>query len=61
MGEGGAASPATVARAQSLAIAQLARQIAVLGGPGNSLRTSSAPPSNIDDIFSQPLPPLEGS
>ncbi|MTH78109.1 PqiC family protein [Paracoccus aestuariivivens] len=59
--EAGKATPATVARTQSLAIAQLARQIAVLGGPGNSIRTSSPPPSSMDDIFSQPLPPIGDS
>ncbi|MDS9466899.1 PqiC family protein [Paracoccus sp. MBLB3053] len=59
--EGGKASPATVARAQSVAIAQLARQIATLGGPGDSLRTSAPASSSMDDIFSQPLPPLDGS
>ncbi len=53
--------PGTIARAQSQAITQLARQIAVLGGPGRSVRTSSAPVPRMDDIFSQPLPPLEGS
>ena len=53
--------PGTIARAQSQAIAQLARQIAQLGGPGRSIRTSSAPVPRLDDIFSQPLPPLEGS
>ena len=53
--------PGAIARAQSQAIAQLARQIAVLGGPGRSVRTSSAPVPRIDDIFSQPLPPLEDS
>ncbi|WP_134679622.1 PqiC family protein [Paracoccus ravus] len=61
MSGGEDASPAAVARAQSQAIAQLARQIAVLGGPGSALRTSSPPPAAMDDIFSQPLPPLEGS
>ena len=55
------ATPAAVARAQSLAIAQLARQIAVLGGPGNAIRTSAPATPRFDDIFSQPLPPLEGS
>ncbi|MCV2448919.1 membrane integrity-associated transporter subunit PqiC [Paracoccus sp. DMF] len=55
------AGPAAVARAQSQAIAQLAGQIATLSGPGRSIRTSSAPVPRIDDIFSQPLPPLEGS
>lgn len=58
---GDKASPAAIARGQSLAIAQLARQIAVLGGPGTSLRTTAAPMPRLDDIFSQPLPPLEGS
>ncbi|AVI58314.1 hypothetical protein A6J80_10320 [Paracoccus yeei] len=58
---GGEATPAAVARAQSLAIAQLARQIAVLGGPGNAIRTSAPATPRFDDIFSQPLPPLEGS
>ena len=53
--------PGTIARAQSQAITQLARQIAVLGGPGRSVRTSSTPVPRMDDIFSQPLPPLEGS
>ncbi|SMO74766.1 PqiC family protein [Paracoccus laeviglucosivorans] len=52
-------TPAIIARAQSQAISQLARQIAVLGGPGNSVRTSSSAP-RMDDIFSQPLPPLDG-
>lgn len=62
LGSTGQASPATVARAQSVAIGQLARQIAVLGGTGSSLRTSSAPAaSSLDDIFSQPLPPLGDS
>ena len=53
--------PATIARAQSQAVGQLARQIAQLAGPGRSIRTSSAPVPDINDIFSQPLPPLEGS
>ncbi|GLK66309.1 hypothetical protein F8A10_10715 [Paracoccus kondratievae] len=53
--------PAAIARAQSQAIAQLARQIATLSGPGRAIATSSAPVPRIDDIFSQPLPPLEGS
>ncbi len=53
--------PATIARAQSQAISQLARQIATLSGPGQSIRTSSTPMPRIDDIFSQPLPPLEDS
>ena len=55
------AGPEAIARAQSRAIAQLARQIAVLGGPGRSVRTSAAPQPRMDDIFSQPLPPLEDS
>ncbi|UXU75849.1 MULTISPECIES: PqiC family protein [unclassified Paracoccus (in: a-proteobacteria)] len=53
--------PGPIARAQSQAIAQLARQIATLSGPGRTIRTSAAPAPRIDDIFSQPLPPLEGS
>ncbi|MFC3569612.1 PqiC family protein [Paracoccus simplex] len=53
--------PAAIARAQSQAIARLAGQIATLSGPGRSVRTSAAPQPRIDDIFSQPLPPLEGS
>lgn len=52
---------AAIARAQSQAIAQLARQIATLGGPGSAIRTKAAPVPRLDDIFSQPLPPLEGS
>lgn len=55
------AGPGAIARAQSQAIGQLARQIAVLGGPGRSVRTSAAPQPRMDDIFSQPLPPLEDS
>lgn len=55
------ATPAIIARAQSQAIAQLARQIAVLGGPGSALRTTAPIVPRMDDIFSQPLPPLEGS
>lgn len=54
-------APGTIARAQSQAIAQLALQIAQLGGPGRSIRTSAPPAPRLDDIFSQPLPPLEGS
>lgn len=41
--------PGDIARAQSQAIAQLARQIAVLGGPGRSITTSSA---RLDPVFS---------
>ena len=52
---------AAIAKAQSQAIAQLATQIATLSGPGRSIRTSTAPIPRIEDIFSQPLPPLEGS
>ncbi len=55
------AGPGAIARAQSQAIGQLARQIAVLGGPGRSVRTSATPQPRMDDIFSQPLPPLEDS
>ncbi len=47
-----------IARAQSLAIAQLARQIAVLGGPGRAIRTSA--PRAASSIFSEPLPGFEG-
>lgn len=43
--------PATIARAQSQAVGQLARQIAQLAGPGRSIRTSSAPVPDINDIF----------
>lgn len=57
----GAEGPGAIARAQSQAISQLAAQIATLGGPGRAIRTSSAPVPRIDDIFSQPLPPLEDS
>jgi len=53
--------PAAIARAQSQAISRLAGQIATLSGPGRSIRTSAAPLPAIDDIFSQPLPPLDGS
>lgn len=58
---GDKATPAAIARAQSLAISQLARQIAVLGGPGHAVRTSAQVVPRMDDLFSQPLPPLEGS
>lgn len=54
------AGAAAVARAQSQAIARLATQIATLAGPGRTIRTRAAPMPGIDDIFSQPLPPLEG-
>lgn len=53
--------PADVAQAQSQAIARLAGQIAALAGPGRAIRTSAPPQPRIEDIFSQPLPPLEGS
>lgn len=49
--------PGAIARAQSLAIAQLARQIAVLGGPGRAI-TTTAPRG--DAIFAERLPSFEG-
>lgn len=49
--------PADVARAQSTAILQLARQIAVLGGPGRAIRTTA--PTG-DAIFGAALPAFEG-
>lgn len=49
--------PAAIARAQSQAIAQLARQIAVLGGPGRSIATTAA---RGDALFGGPLPDFEG-
>lgn len=49
--------PGEIARAQSLAIARLAQQIATLGGPGRAIRTSTP---KIDSIFSAPLPGFEG-
>lgn len=56
-GAGGATvSPAAIAAAQNAAIAQLAAQIATLGGPGGTIRTSTP---RLDPIFSEPLPPLE--
>lgn len=45
--------PGAIAQAQSLAIAQLARQIAVLGGPGTTFVTKAPP---VDDFG---LPPLD--
>ncbi|WP_254368090.1 membrane integrity-associated transporter subunit PqiC [Paracoccus sp. Z118] len=45
--------PSAIAAAQNRAIAQLATQIAVLGGPGDTVATSAAS----DSFFS--LPPLE--
>lgn len=57
---GGATKPLTtpgaIAAAQNAAISQLAAQIAVLGGPGGTVRTSAP---RVDAIFSTPLPPLE--
>lgn len=58
---GKGASPAAVARAQSRAIGQLARQIALLAGPGHALPTRAPSVPRMDDIFSQPLPPLTES
>lgn len=49
--------PAAIAAAQSTAISQLARQIATLGGPGQSIRTSTPRSSS---IFSEALPGFEG-
>ncbi|KGJ03375.1 hypothetical protein SAMN04487972_12242 [Paracoccus halophilus] len=57
----GDGDPAEIARAQSQAIAWLARQIAALAGPGRVITTTAPPVPRIDDLFSQPLPPLEGS
>lgn len=50
-------APEAIARAQSQAITQLARQIATLSGPGKSIRTSTP---KADPIFSTPLPGFEG-
>ena len=53
------APPGAIAAAQDQAIAQLARQIAVLGGPGATVATTAP---RLDPIFSAPfeaLPPLE--
>ncbi|MDF3607295.1 hypothetical protein PE067_14845 [Paracoccus sp. DMF-8] len=49
--------PAAIARAQSQAIAQLARQIAVLGGPGQVIATTA---TRGDALFGGPLPGFEG-
>lgn len=49
--------PGDVARAQSAAIGQLARQIAVLGGPGRAIQTTT--PSG-ESIFGGALPGFEG-
>lgn len=49
--------PAAIARAQSQAIAQLARQIAMLGGPGRSIATTA---TRGDALFGGPLPDFEG-
>ena len=46
--------PRGIAAAQSAAIAQLARQMAVLGGPGTTVATSTTA-----DPFVLPLPPLD--
>lgn len=50
-------APAEIARAQSQAIAQLARQIAVLGGPGRTIATTA---TRGDALFGGPLPDFEG-
>lgn len=50
-----APGPGGVAAAQSAAIAQLARQIAVLGGPGTTIATTAAP----DPFALPPLLPLD--
>lgn len=53
------AGPGGVAAAQSAAITQLARQIAVLGGPGTTIATSApADPFELPPLL--PLDPLEG-
>ncbi|WP_112872986.1 PqiC family protein [Paracoccus endophyticus] len=49
------AAPGAIAAAQNQAIAQLARQIAVLGGPGATVATTAP---RLDPIFSAPLDPL---
>lgn len=51
-------SPTAIAAAQNSAIAQLARQIATLGGPGTTVRTSAP---RVDPLFAPlaPLPPLD--
>lgn len=58
-----AGSTSGVAVAQSAAIGQLARQIAVLGGPGRAIATSAkADPYAIPPLYPvDPLPPLGGS
>lgn len=51
------AAPAAIAAAQNAAIAQLAAQIATLGGAGGTIRTSAP---RLDPVFTlDPLPPLE--
>lgn len=50
-------SPGEIARAQSQAIARLARQIALLEGPGRAIRTTAPRP---DALFAEPLPAFEG-
>ncbi len=53
------AAPA-IAAAQNRAIAQLARQIATLGGPGATIRTSAAQANSLFDLPPlEPLPPLD--
>lgn len=51
------ASPAEIAAAQNAAIARLAAQIAVLGGPGDTIATS-APADTGFSFDLAPLPPL---
>lgn len=51
------APPAAIAAAQNAAIAQLAAQIATLGGPGAVIRTSAPAPEPLFTM--EPLPPLE--
>lgn len=54
------AGPGGVAAAQSAAITQLARQIAVLGGPGTTIATSAEDPFALPPLLPlDPLPPLE--
>lgn len=52
----GGTGPAATARAQSQAIAQLARQIATQGGPGSTIRTQAP---RLDPLFAAPLPGLD--
>ncbi|WP_299362317.1 ABC-type transport auxiliary lipoprotein family protein [uncultured Paracoccus sp.] len=57
------APPIAIAAAQNQAIAQLAQQIAVLGGPGDTITTSAPSPDSFFDTAPllplEPLPPLE--